>query len=241
MKTLLFICSLALPLIAAADQYDRRMVHTNGYGEVKVKPDMAKLSLSVTATHKEALDAKADVDKRVNHFLAAVKKAGIGEKDIIASRLHTNPEYEYSRLSSKRQFVGYNATRNLTVTVRKLDQLTRIMDLALQHKIQTIGHISYESSEADKHINQARQNAIDNSKRKADALAKAYGAELGAIVSIQYQSRQANFGLVSQPHIEGGRQKMALSAAPGQQGVYLPDEITFSDHIQVTFDLIVNQ
>ena len=240
MKKLLITLSLILPMLAVADQYDRRLIHTNGYGEVKVKPDMAKLSLSVQVTRKAALDAKTEVDKRVNELLDALKKQGIKEKDVIASGLRTNPQYEYSK-SLGRNLTGYNATRTLNVTVRKLEKLTNVMDLALKNDIQNISHISYESSEKDKHINQARKNAIANSKLKAKALAEAYNAELGAIVSIQYHSRQANFALeahtASRPRMA---QAMALSAAPSQPATYLPDEITFSDNIQVTFDLIVN-
>lgn len=241
MRILVIICSLLLPLTAAADQFDHRLVHTNGYGEVKVKPDMAKVSLSVTAIHKEALNAKQDVDKRVNNFLKAVQKMGVKEKDIVASRIRTHPQYEYKNLIKKRAFTGYNATRNLTITIRKLEQLTDVMDLALEHKIQNIGNVSYESSEADKHIDQARQNAINNSKRKAEALAKAYGAKLGNIVSINYYSNQANFGLNSKFRAESSHSRdMAFAAVADQGATYLPDEITFSDNIQVVFDLIVD-
>ncbi|MCV6605323.1 MAG: SIMPL domain-containing protein, partial [Porticoccaceae bacterium] len=149
-------------------------------------------------------------------------------------------QYEYSRITSKRNFVGYNATRTLNITVRELGKLTDLMDLALKNDIQNIGHISYESSEADRHINQARKNAIANSKLKARSLAQAYDAELGAIVNIQYHSQQANYALLEQ---DSGRHKvssMAFSSAAQSPATYLPDEITFSDNIQVTFDLIVN-
>ncbi|UTW45155.1 SIMPL domain-containing protein [bacterium SCSIO 12696] len=240
MKPLFFALLLTLPMVTLADQYDHRLIHTNGYGEVKVKPDIAKLSLSVEATRKVALDAKAEVDKRVNNLLAALKKAGIPQKDVIASSLRTNPQYEYSKLSSKRSFVGYSATRSLNVTVRKLNKLTDVMDLALKHDIQSIGHISYESSDPDKHINQARKNAIENSKLKAKSLAKAYGAEVGNIVSIQYHSQQANYALLEQGDYRHKARSALYASSASSPGTYLPDQITFSDQIQVTFDLIIN-
>ncbi|MDM3870949.1 SIMPL domain-containing protein [Porticoccus sp. W117] len=240
MKKLLIAFSLILPMLAVADQYDRRLIHTNGYGEVKVKPDMAKLVLSVSVQRKKALDAKSEADKRVNDLLAGLKKHGLKSKDVIASGVRTQPRFEYSKLSSKRTFIGYTATRDLTITIKNLDKLTDIMDLALSHNIENINQVRYESSQADKHINQARKNAIENSKQKAAALANAYGAELGNIVNIQYHSRQANFGL--EQHMEGrhAARAMSLMADSVSSATYLPDEITFSDNIQVTFDLIVN-
>ena len=241
MKALLFICSLSLPLTGFADIYDHRLIHTNGYGEVKVKPDMAKLSLSANADRPKALDAKSEVDKRVNNFLAALEKQGVKKKDIVASSLRTNPRHEYNRATSKNKFVGYSATRQLTVTVRQLNRLTDIMDLALSHDIQTIGNIHYDSSNADQHRDRARRNAVENSKRKARALAKAYGAELGAIANIQYHNWQAPFGVATQPEndMAMARSQATLAGAQKQNATYLPDQITFSDHIQVTFDLIV--
>ncbi|MGS2724638.1 SIMPL domain-containing protein [Porticoccus sp. GXU_MW_L64] len=240
MKKLLITLSLLVPILAIADQYDRRLIHTNGYGEVKVKPDMAKLALSVSVQRKKALDAKSEADKRVNDLLAGLKKLGIKHKEVIASGVRTQPRFEYSKLSSKRTFVGYTATRDLTITVKKLDKLTDVMDLALSHNIENINQVRYESSQADKHINQARKNAIDNSKQKAAALANAYDAELGSIVNIQYHSRQANFGLDQEMDVRHKARGMSLMAESSTPATYLPDEITFSDNIQVTFDLIVN-
>ena len=176
---------------------------------------------------------------RVDNFFKALKKADIEKDDIVAPSLKTRPNYEYNRQTKKQDFIGYTATRNITVHIRKLQQLSDIMDLALRNDIQTVGNVRYESSKADEHRNKARLKAINNSKAKAKSLAQAYDAELGSIVSIQYHNRQANFAAFGAAPIFDHSAMLRESSQP-RQATYLPDEITFSDNIQVTFDLIVN-
>jgi len=228
---------LSLPSYADA-QSNRRSISTNGYGEVKVEPDMAQLHLSVTVTRKEALAAKGETDKRVNKLIAELKKIGIEDEDITASSLRTSPRYEHSS-NSGRKFVGYQASRNIIVTVRNLDQLTDIMDIALANDIQTIGQIAYQSSAEQQHREQARTNAIADSKHKATILAEAYGAELGAIYTINYHSNHA--ALRSNNIDQGVMAEAVRMSASADRGVYKPREITFGDNIQVVFDLIVSE
>ena len=240
MKTLLITLTLLLPLAAAAaSTYDHRIVSTNGFGEVEAKPDMATLNLNVSVTRSEALTAKQEVDKRVNKFLAALKRFKIADEDIVASTLRTNPRYEYDRQSSRQRFAGYDASRTLRITVRKLDQLTEIMDVALEQNIQGIQNIQYKSSKEDELRDRARRMAIADSKTRAAELARAYGAELGPILHINYHSQRPVFG--ARPELMTLRANAIAAAADQQSGVYLPDVIKFSDNIQVVFDLIVSE
>jgi uncharacterized protein YggE len=215
----------------------QRTISTNGYGEVKVQPDIAKLKLTVSVTKKKSIDAKRESDSRVNTLLADLKKSGIGDDDIIAANLQTSPRFEHSSIS-ERQFVGYQASRNIEITIRNLSQLTDIMDIALTNNIQTINKIAYQSSSAEQHKNQARLNAISDSKNKANFLAQAYDAELGAISTISYHSNRH----INQSYSESMVMADAkFSSTPSNRGVYKTREITFTDNIQVVFDLIVDQ
>lgn len=238
-----WVCLLAfvLSLPANADeQSSRRSISTNGYGEIKVEPDMAQLHLTVTVTSKRALEAKGETDQRVNNLIAELKKAGIKDTDITASNIQTSPRYQHSN-DSGRQFVGYQASRNVVVMIRDLDQLTDIMDIALANDIQTIGQIAYRTSTEDKHREQARSNAIADSKYKATLLAGAYGAQLGAIHTINYHSNYAaqNNAFIEQA-VMADTVRLSRNSV-GARGVYKPREIIFSDNIQVVFDLIVSE
>ncbi len=236
LSPLLTIALLILSLASYAhDTPLRRIISTNGYGEVKVKPDMAVLDLSVRATHKSGKAAKQDVDDRINNFLDVLKTLGIKQEDIVASNLQVHARYEHS--TGQRLFQGYQASRNLSVKIHRLEMLTDLMDKALEQKLEGIDRIQYDSSDADKHRDEAHRLAIENSKKKASALAAAYGAELGPVLTINYHNRTPIYGGIKAEAADA----MPASLRASSPGTYITDELVFSDNIQVTFDLIISE
>ena len=236
--TLLFLPLLSLAVACQAhDNPQRRIISTNGHGEVKVKPDMAILNLSVRATHKSGKAAKQDVDNRVNNFLDVLDDIGIKREDVIASNLRVHPRYEH--YSGNRQFKGYEASRNMSVTLHDMEKLTGIMDKALEQRLEGIDQIRYDHSDADQYRNQAHKLAIDNSKTKAAALAEAYEAELGPIVTITYHNNTPIYGGMKSEMADAAASPMM--ARQSRPGTYIADELVFRDNIQVTFDLIVSE
>ena len=91
----------------------------------------------------------------------------------------------------------------------------------------------------DHHLDDAEAQRIGAEHRQhqqAGELAAAYGVELGPIVSISYRSQK-----VTPIFMDAAAPMQMARAESGPVGRYLPDEITFSDQIDVVFDLIVNQ
>lgn len=226
--------SICLALISLSTFAAERQVSVTGMGEVSAAPDSAVVSLTVQSLRRESAAAKDDVDERVNDFLDALDDLGFDEDDVKAGSLRTNPRYEYR--SGQQTFAGYQASRSLTVDVNDLDDLDALLDAALKGQIDSINNIQYEVSDSSAMEAKARELAIEDSKQQASELAAAYGAELGPIVSINYRSRG------NTPVFMDTAGPMALrSEAANVVGQYLPDEINFSDQIDVVFDLIVNQ
>jgi len=238
MKKALFLiafCFVSLSCLAHEEPAPR-VLATNGYGEIKVKPDLAVLNLQVNSTHKSGKNAKQDVDNRVNDFIDQLKKMNLAEEDMIASSLRIHPKYEH-RSPGGRQFVGYEASRNLAVTVRQLERLTHLLDAALESNIEGVDNIRYDSSEEEKHQLAAHQMAIENSKLKARELARAYAVKLGSVLNITYIDNKVVYN-PARGDSGLGEMRMAAFAPPSRPGTYLPDKITYVDTIQVTFELL---
>ncbi|TIU73795.1 MAG: DUF541 domain-containing protein, partial [Mesorhizobium sp.] len=85
----------------------------SGEGEATVAPDMAILSLSVMREAKsarEALDANNDAMAAV---IAAMKSAGIAERDLQTAGIQINPRYNYTNKadgSQEAELVAYQVT-----------------------------------------------------------------------------------------------------------------------------------
>lgn len=237
MMTLFIRLSCSLLLLSAfstalygGDNPPARTVTTSGQGKVSTVADMAEVTMQTTATQKSATEAKQEVDKHINTFLDRLSKLGIDKDSIVASSLRLAPEYEYSNRT--RLFAGYSASRDITVTIQKLDNLNQLLEAATESGITLIQQIALKSSKEKTLQSEAFDNAIADSKEKASRLARAYGAELGAIYSINYQSQQQLFA----PKTEMAAMRLAADNSGGQ---YLHDEITFTDQVDIVYELII--
>lgn len=238
MKNLLFLSMLLFSIACQAyGELDRRIISTQGYGEVKAPPDQVTINFTARATHSTGKEAKLNVDGQINKFLASLKPLNIPQDDIVASQLQIQPRYEY-RSDSGRFFTGYEAFRSISVKLTNLDDLTAVMDTGLSSGINSIDSVNYDSSKKRELQLQAHQMAIADSKAKARILAEAYGAELGPIVRIEYHNDAIRY---SKGQSDAGMESMVLARSANQPGVYLPDQLMFVDRIQVIFDLIVNE
>ena len=208
-----------------------RTVSTTGNGVISTKADMAEVTMQATSNQKSASAAKQEVDRRINDFLESLEAMKIPRDDIIASTLRISPEYEYN--NRNRIFSGYAAYRDITVTLRELDRLDTLLETATASEISHIQQVALKSSKEEDLKEKAFEEAIADSRRKAEVLANAYDADLGSIHTITYRSQQPLFAAKA----EGAA--MRLAADSGGGGQYVHDEITFTDQIEVVFELII--
>jgi len=64
-------------------------------GEATRVPDVAVISAGVTTRSTTATGAIQDAADRMNKVLAALKRAGVEDRDIQTSNISLNPEYRY--------------------------------------------------------------------------------------------------------------------------------------------------
>lgn len=159
------------------------LISLSGHGEVKQTPDMAIVSLG---TQTQAATAKAAVDantKNMTALLAALKAAGIDDKDVQTSNFSVGPRYDYSNNQAPK-LVGYDVNNTVIVTVRKLDELGALLDKAVGAGSNQITGISFSVANPQAAEDEARKAAVKDALRKATLLAEAAGTKLGAIASI---------------------------------------------------------
>jgi uncharacterized protein YggE len=187
-KTLpLTVCAVAFILgsLSVQAQVIDRTIISSGIGEVSAEPNMAEINLQLEAIDLDGNRAKSDVDERFNRFLTAIIRLDLYDSNVVASTLKLTPNYEYRK--QIRVFTGYRASRNVAVTLQRLDLLNELMDIVLASGVDHIGRIQLMVTDEEKYQGLAQQRAIADSKQKATILATAYGATLGPIKKIQYQ------------------------------------------------------
>jgi hypothetical protein len=152
-------------------------------GEIKVRPDLATLSLGVetdAATAEAAARANAE---RMSEVLSTLKAVGIAESDLRTARLSLNPQYAYETNQPPR-LTGYQASNQVTVTIVDLAALPRIVDSVVSHGATNIGEITFMLANPLTAENSARLAAIKMLQDKATLYAQATGFRLNRLVSL---------------------------------------------------------
>jgi len=202
----------------------------NGRGTVDHAPDIAMISLGVQV---EALTASAAMEqqaKQMNAVFAAVKAAGIADKDMQTSNLSLNAAYDYPT-NGKPKLRGYVASNQLAIKVRKIDNLGKTLDAVVKGGGNNINGVSFDIDKPEPLRDEARVSAIQDAAKKAELYAKAVGYRVKRIVTVS-----ENEGYEPpRPMMMQMRKEVAMADAPTPVA---PGEVTLSASVSVTFELV---
>lgn len=201
----------------------------NGHGSVDREPDMASANVGVNVEAETAADAMSEQAEKMNAVFAAVKAAGIADRDMQTSNLSLNPVYDYNRNDGgPPQLRGYNASNQITINVRDLDELGETLDAIVKAGSNQINSIQFGVDDPSDALDEARVAAIGDARRKADLYAQAAGYRVARIVTI------AEAGSYSPPMPMANRMVMAEAAStPIARG-----EVSLTADVSVTFELV---
>lgn len=176
-----FAMLLATP--ALADDFPSA-ISVSGEANVSVAPDLAQIDAGVANDAKTAKEASDANNAAMGKVLLALKGAGIAEKDYRTSRLSLQPQYGQNKSTGASPVVGFRASNRVTVKIRDVTKVAGIIDALVGAGANDIGNISFEVTQASKLLDDAREQAVADARRKAEIYAKATGVTLGAPLSV---------------------------------------------------------
>ncbi|CAJ1854370.1 SIMPL domain-containing protein [Aeromonas veronii] len=223
---------VSAPLLAIEVPQAPHLV-VSGYAEQKTEPDMLTLNVAVSALDKQGLKAKQQVDTKVAAFFSQLEGLGIKRSDVEAGNLMVSPEYQYGE-NKKAVLLGYRAQRQLAVKLYQLDKLSPLMDTALKAGLESVSQIEYGLKSPQVIKEQARLNAVEDAKTKAESLAKAFGMKLGKVYSVEYRNASPITAYSRNLKVVQAM-AMAAPAADMADNSYQQQQITVSDNIEAVF------
>src|SRR5205807_4274885 len=137
-----------------------------------------------------AREASDTNNAAMGKVLLALKGAGIEEKDYQTSRLSLQPQYAPNR-SGPSAIVGYRASNRVVIRVREVTKVANVIDVLVAAGANEVGGINFVVSQASKLLDDAREQAIADARRKADIYARAAGVTLGGPLSISEEGSSA--------------------------------------------------
>ena len=198
-----------------------------GRGSIEQPPDVAVINVGVEVEARTAAEAMAQQATNMNGVFAAVKTAGIADRDMQTGNMSLHPDYAYPN-NARPRLTGYQASNAITIKVCRLDTPGQTLDAVVKGGGNTINGISFSIDEADRFHNAARVEAIKDAAEKAELYAKAVGYTVKRIVTI---SEQEFYPQPSMP-VMMRLQDMADEATPIATG-----EVSLVQTVNVVFEL----
>ena len=208
----------ASPLAASAIE---RLISVTGEATVAVAVDTAMIRLGVTSQAKAAREASEANARQMTAVLAAIREAGIADRDVQTSRLSVQPQYDPNKAGTAR-LLGFQVTNQVTIRVREIDKLPAVLDRGITAGANEMSGIEFIVSEQSKLLDQARDDAVADARRKAELYAKAAGVKLGAVVTIAEEGSNPP----PRPVMQAMRSS-AVPVAPGEQMLRAAVSVTF--------------
>src|SRR5712672_4252409 len=221
-RTALAAAALAGALLTApalAQVIPPAAISVTGEATVSVPPDLAEIGGGVTSEAKTAREASEANNAAMGKVLQALKGAGIEEKDIQTARLSLQPQSAPNR-SGPSAIAGYRASNRVTIRVRDVTKVASVIDTLVGAGANEIGGINFVVSQASKLLDEAREHAVADARRKAEIYAKAAGVTLGAPLSISEEGspgpipfRKMVAGMAASAPVAQGEETLAVTVS----------------------------
>jgi uncharacterized protein len=197
-------------------------------GEVSRVPDIAIISAGVTTLDKSATGAIEQNAAQMARVRAALKRAGIADKDIQTSSFNLNPEYRYEN-NLPPVLTGYRVSNQVSVRFRDIKATGQILDALVAEGANQINGPSLTIDKPEQAMDEARVKAIAVGQARAELYARALGKRVVRLLSVSESG-----GYAVPPPMPMMRAQMADSAA---KSVIDPGEQQISISVAMSFEL----
>jgi len=208
---------------------DATLLSVSAQSEAKRVPDVATISAGVVTQAADANAAMRANAVQMDKVMAAIKAAGIAERDIQTSGINLNPQYKYVE-NQEPTITGYQANNTVNLKVRDIGKLGKVLDALVASGANQVNGPSFEIDQPDEAYDEARRGALEKAQARAAMYAKTLGVRVRRIVSI---SEGAGF----QPPRPMPMMAMAARGKAEMDTAVSPGETTLSANLDVVFEL----
>lgn len=207
-------------------------VTVRGTGTALSAPDEARLVFTTFAENADPKAAMTAAGRSGEAIVAALRKAGLDEKDMRTTGVTLQPRYAYREGSAPR-VTGYRADIAVQATVRDMDKLADVISAGTSAGALEIQGPSFELSEDNPLRFEALRTAVSDAKARGEAMAEAGGRKLGAVV------RMSDSSVRTQPLPDYADAKMAVGemAAAVPAGAILPGQLEMTAEVVIEYSL----
>jgi len=176
--------------------YDRSSEPTNyrsfyvqAEGEAVGVPDVAQFTFQVISEGStDIAKTQQDNTEKMNSIIDFLKGQEIDEKDIKTYNYNINPRYTTSRCEDRvcppPKIVGYTVTQSVQVKIRNFDKISSVLKDIVEKGANSVSQLQFTIDDPTSLQDEARSDAIEKAKEKAQLIANDAGFSVGRILEI---------------------------------------------------------
>src|SRR5690606_28478513 len=132
--------------------------------------DIATVSAGVVTQAADADAAMRANAAQMERVMAAVRRAGIAERDVQTAGVNVHPQYDY-RDGSTPKITGYQASNTVNLNVRDIGDLGAVLDALVASGANQVHGPSFDVDQKDAAYDEARRAALTKARARADMYA----------------------------------------------------------------------
>jgi hypothetical protein len=221
LATVALFC-MAVPAVAA-----ETTLTLTARAEVTRAPDIVTLSGGVSTQATSAAAAMAGNAKAMTAVIAAVRGAGVAERDVQTEGLSLQPQYSYeNRIQT---LTGYQASNTVRLRLRDVANAGPLLDALVKAGANQISGPDFSIDEPEAALDEARRAAMAKARARAALYAEAAGLKVVRIAAISE-------GGTSAPAPRPMMRSMAMAEDSASPPV-APGEVSLAASVTVRFEL----
>lgn len=164
------------------------LVRVNISESLRSPPDEASMTVGTQAKASTATAAAAENKTKTEKLLAAIRSAGIRERDIQTQGVQLQPDYRWDQEPGGRgrqTLVGYIASNSVQIKTRNIDRLTALLDTLTTAGADTVYGPSFGISDPAPLRREARVRAMARGEAEASEYARNNGFTKVRLLSVE--------------------------------------------------------
>lgn len=238
-KIIVIVCLLSIASLTFASSLPEfPFVSSNGYAEVELLPNMAKVSFGFKAFNENPKNAVDTIIQRSKELLEFCAKQKIKREDMVAYEINKNIVRErknYQELN----ILGYEVTRQFTITLHGLQIYEPLAKKLLSIENVENFHTKFDRTDREKIESDLLTKAAADAKRQAQYLAKGFDAQIDSVFAISEHEFRDIGTLFERAYVQASTGAIVdISSPSGKKGlVFVPSTINFNSRVSAIFKL----
>lgn len=216
-------------------------IWVTGYGNKEVASDVAKVFIGVESREETVSEARQKAAEAMTAVLDAIRDLGVDDDDIVTTSFNIYPQTVWVEVNdsfgrhSEPRITGYTVNNNVEVTVRDLDNLDDVIDVAAERggDLIRVNSVSFTIADPAAHGAETRQLAAADARAKAQLYADAMGVTLGPLVYLTEMGSSAPLAQARSFGADAAFAEEGFAPTPIQSG-----DVSLSTTIQAAFAIV---